>query len=77
METFKIFAQDRVHPLLRTFQLVFMKLWMSLVKVFFFRTFPLIFEKVRRSALESEGGTPVSAHPRRLLSTVLVSPTGS
>ena len=30
----KIFSQDRVHPLLRTFQLVFLKLWMSLVKGF-------------------------------------------
>ena len=29
------FAQDRVHPLLRTFQQVSLKLWMSLVKVFF------------------------------------------
>ena len=28
-EAFKIFAQDRVHPLLCTFQLVFMKSWMS------------------------------------------------
>ena len=39
VEAFMIFAQDRVHPLLRTFQLVLMMLWMSLVKVFF-RTFP-------------------------------------
>ena len=35
VEPFKIFAQVRVHPLLRTFQLVFLKLWMSLVKGFF------------------------------------------
>ena len=35
VEAFKIFAQDRVHALLCTFQLVFMKLWMSLVEVFF------------------------------------------
>ena len=34
----KIFAQNKVHPLLRTFQLVHKKLWMSLVKGFF-RTF--------------------------------------
>ena len=34
-EAFKIFAQDRVQPLLRTFQLVFMKTLVSLVKVFF------------------------------------------
>ena len=31
VEAFKIFAQDKVHPLLRTFQLVFMKTQMSLV----------------------------------------------
>ena len=41
VEAFKIFAQDRVHPLLRTFQLVLMTLWMRLVM--FFRTFPLFF----------------------------------
>ena len=35
VEAFKIFAQDKVHPLLLTIQLVFMKLWMSLVKGFF------------------------------------------
>ena len=35
IEAFKIFAQDKVHPLLRTFQLVFLKLRMSLVKGFF------------------------------------------
>ena len=28
VEAFQIFAQDRFHPLLRTFQLVFLKLWM-------------------------------------------------
>ena len=38
VEAFKIFAQDKVHPLLRTFQLVLMMLWMRLVMVFF-RTF--------------------------------------
>ena len=32
VEAFKIFAQDRVHPLLRTFQVVFLKSWMSLAK---------------------------------------------
>ena len=41
VEAFKIFAQDRVHPLLRIFQLAFKKAWMSLVKGFF-RTFPQI-----------------------------------
>ena len=39
VEAFKIFAQDRVHPLLRTFQLVLTMLWMRLV-MGFFRTFP-------------------------------------
>ena len=35
VEAFKIFAQDSVHPLLLMIQLVFLKLWMSLVKRFF------------------------------------------
>ena len=35
VEAFTIFVQVGVHPLLRTFQLMFMKLWMSLVKGFF------------------------------------------
>ena len=35
VEAFKIFTQDKVHPLLLTIQLVFLKLWMSLVKGFF------------------------------------------
>ena len=34
VEAFKIFAQDRVHPLHLTIQLVFMKLWMGLVQGF-------------------------------------------
>ena len=34
VEASKIFAQDRVHPLLRTFQLVLMMLWMRLVRGF-------------------------------------------
>ena len=38
VEGFRVFAQARVHSLLRTFQLVFMKTQVSLVKVFF-RTF--------------------------------------
>ena len=45
VEVFKIFAQVRVHPLLRTFQLVFLKLWMSLVKGFF-----ALFPKIKKSA---------------------------
>ena len=35
VEASKIFAQDRVHLLLRMFQLAIKKAWMSLVKVFF------------------------------------------
>ena len=35
VDAFKSFAQDRVHPLLRTFQLVFMKPQVSLVKEVF------------------------------------------
>ena len=71
---FKIFAQDRVHPF-RTFQLVFMKLWMSLVKGFF----ALFSQKKVRSWVRNRGRgcPPVSAHPRRLLSTVFVSGNGS
>ena len=46
VEVFKVFAQVRVHPLLCTFQLVFMKSWMSLVKVFS-ALFPNL-KKVRR-----------------------------
>ena len=34
VEAFKIFAQDRVHPLLRTLQLALMMLWMRLVMGF-------------------------------------------
>ena len=34
VEAFKIFAQDKVHPLLRMFRLAIKKAWMSLVKVF-------------------------------------------
>ena len=43
VEAFKIFAQDRVHPLLRTFQLVLMMLWMRLVMVFF-----ALFPKIKK-----------------------------
>ena len=35
MKAFKIFSQDRVHPLLLTIQLVVLKLWMSLGTGFF------------------------------------------
>ena len=42
------------------------------------RTFPQIFSKVRSWVrARVRGCTPVSAHPRRLLSTLLVSLTGS
>ena len=43
MEAIKIFVEDRVHPLLRTFQLVFMKSWMSLVNGFF-----ALFTKIKK-----------------------------
>ena len=50
----KIFAQDRVHPVLRIFQLVFMMSWMSLVKVFFALFFPKIKKCEGHPALECE-----------------------
>ena len=54
VEAFTIFAQVRVHPLLRTFQLVFKKALMSLFKGFF-ALFPKI-KKVRRpQPSESQG----------------------
>ena len=40
---FKIFAQDRVQPLLRTFQLVLMLLWMRLVRGVF-----ALFPKIKK-----------------------------
>ena len=53
VEAFKIFALDRVYPLLRTFQLVLMMLWMRLV-MFFFALFP----KIKKSAkLGSHSGS--------------------
>ena len=81
VEANKIFAQDSVQPLLFTLQLVFMKLWMSLVKVFF-----ALFHEIKKSAASAsspsqsprvKGCPPVSAHPRRLLSAVFVSWSGS
>ena len=55
------FAQDRVHPLHRTFQLVFLKTQMSLRKVLF-ALFPK-FKKVRRQQPSRvRACPPVSAH---------------
>ena len=47
VEAFKIFSQDKVHPLLLTIQLEFMKLWMCLVQGFF-ALFPPLQKKVRQ-----------------------------
>ena len=61
VEAFNIFAQARVHPLLRTFQLVFRKLWMSLVKVFF-----ALFHQNKKSAMagsHSSQRVPASFSP--------------
>ena len=61
VEVFKVFAQDRVHPHLRTFQLVFMETWMSLVHGVF-ALFPNL-EKVRRpQPTRVRRCPPVSAH---------------
>ena len=54
VEAFKIFAQGRVHPLLCTFQLVFLKVWMSLVKGVF-ALFPKLKKCGVRILPESEG----------------------
>ena len=62
VEAFKSFAQDRVHPLLRMFQLVFMVAWMSLVKVFF-RTFPQLRKSAKLGPHSSQRVPSVSAHP--------------
>ena len=57
VEASKIFAHYRVHPLLRTFQLVFLKLWMSLLKGFF-----ALFPKSKKSAkLGSHSGSELLA----------------
>ena len=62
VEAFKIFALDRVHSLLCTFQLVFLKV--------VFRTFPKHERKVRSWVrTRVRGCPPVSAHPRQLLGT--------
>ena len=62
LEVFKIFAQIRVHPHLRTFQQVFMKLWMSLVKGFF-RTSPRVKKSAKVGAL-GRNWPRTKAHPR-------------
>ena len=71
VEAFKIFAQDRVHPLLRTFQLVLVMLWMRLVMGFF-----ALFPKMKKCevgfALEV-GTAPPSPQPRvRLKQWVMI-----
>ena len=61
VEAFKIFALDRVHSLLCTFQLLFMKSWMSLVQGVF-ALFPGT-NKVRRpQPPRVRACPPVSAH---------------
>ena len=57
VEAFKIFAQVRFHPLLRTFRPVFMKIWMKGV-----------FSHFSQNEKKCEVGS-VSAHPRLLLSS--------
>ena len=52
VEAFQIFAQDRVHPLLRMFQLAIKKAWMSLVKGFF-ALFPVGKKSARAAASPS------------------------
>ena len=54
-------AQVRVHPLC-TFQLVFLKSWMSLVKVFF-PLFPNLFRKNAASASSPSPRVPASVSP--------------
>ena len=76
VKAFKIFSQNRVHPLLCTFELVFLTVWTSLEKCFF-----ALFsqnKKVRSRFRTQVRGCPlVSARPRRHLSTVFVSGSGS
>ena len=64
VEAFKIFSQDKVHPLLLMIQLVFMKLWMGLVQGFFSHFSPK--SKTCDSGRVRECPR-VSAHPRREL----------
>ena len=61
VEAFKSFAQDRVHPLLRTFQRVFVKVWMSLVNGVF-RTF-LQNKKSAKSGSHSSQRVPACFSP--------------
>ena len=64
VEAFKIFAQDRVHPLLRMFQLAIKKAWMSLVKGFF-ALFPKI-KKVRSRVRARVRECPLGLSPSML-----------
>ena len=59
---FKIFSQDKVHPLLLTIQLVVMKLWMGLVKGFF-----ALFPNQKKCGVTPHSGRNwprTRAHPR-------------
>ena len=56
----KIFSQDKVHPLLLTIQLVFMKLWMGLVKGFF-ALVPLFFSKKKSAGVAPHSGSELAA----------------
>ena len=68
VKAFKIFSQDRVHPLLLTIQLVVLKRWMSL-GTGFFALFP-IFKKVRHNPrTRGQNCLRTRAHGRRLLMT--------
>ena len=77
MKAFKIFSQDKVHPLLLTIQLVFLKLWMSLGKGFFAH-FPKLKKCETGPALESESArqcqssTSAPQHRTRLWEWVMI-----
>ena len=68
VKAFKIFSQDKVHPLLLTIQLVVWKLWMSL-GTGFFALFPK-FKKVRHNfRTRGRNCLRTRAHGRQLLMT--------
>ena len=68
VKAFKIFSQDRVHPLLLTIQLVVLKRWMSL-GMGFFALFPN-FKKARHNPrTRGQNCLRTRAHGRRLLMT--------
>ena len=69
VEAFKIFAQDRVHPLLRMFQLAIKEGLDVPGEGFFFALFPKL-KKVRSwDRTRVRGSPPVSAHPGWRLSS--------